>query len=102
MEGSIVSTGSARHTHAGSAYDLPTVARLFEEQAARTPEATAILTDDHAITYAELDARANRLAHHLLALGAQRESLIGICLKRSPSFVGAVLATLKAGAAYVP
>jgi amino acid adenylation domain-containing protein len=89
-------------THDDSPHDFRTVGRLFEEQAARTPDAIAVLAGDEQITYAELNARANRLAHRLLELGVQRESLVGLCLKRSARFVEAVLATLKAAAAYVP
>ncbi len=75
---------------------------MFEVQAHRTPTAEAVRFGPHGITYAELDARANRVAHHLLALGVRPESLVGICLERSIDMVVALLAVLKAGAAYVP
>ena len=75
---------------------------LFEDQARRTPEAVAVLFGDEALTYRELDARANRLARHLVVLGASPEARVGICLERSAGMVVAMLAVLKAGAAYLP
>ncbi|HEV2148047.1 MAG TPA: condensation domain-containing protein, partial [Longimicrobiaceae bacterium] len=74
----------------------------FEEQAAADPGAVALLRGEERITRGELDRRANRLAHHLRALGAGPEVRVGVCLERSPESVAAVLAVLKAGAAYVP
>lgn len=79
-----------------------TVHGLFEAQAQRTPQATALRFGDEAVSYAELNARANRLAHHLRAMGVQRESLVGVWLERSVEMVVAVLGVLKAGGAYVP
>ncbi|HEV2904137.1 MAG TPA: AMP-binding protein, partial [Pyrinomonadaceae bacterium] len=76
--------------------------KLFEAQAARTPDATAVVFGDAQLSYRELNARANQLARELVRLGTEGESLVGICLERSPEMVVAVLATLKAGAAYVP
>jgi amino acid adenylation domain-containing protein len=75
---------------------------LFEAQVERTPEATALVFEGTSLNYAELNARANRLAHHLLTLGVQPDSRIAIALPRSMDMVVAVLATLKAGGAYVP
>ena len=75
---------------------------LFEVQAARTPEATALVFEATTLSYAELNARANRLAHHLIGLGVRPDSRVAIALPRSPAMVVALLATLKAGAAYVP
>ncbi|HEV2148770.1 MAG TPA: amino acid adenylation domain-containing protein, partial [Longimicrobiaceae bacterium] len=75
---------------------------LVEEQAARTPEAAAVLWEGGTLTYAELDRRANRLARHLARRGVGLESRVGIHLERSPEMVVAVLAVLKAGGAYVP
>lgn len=78
------------------------IAALFEAQATRTPAAIAIVSDDESLTYRELNARANRLAVHLAALGVGHETRVGICLERSPELVVSLLATLKAGGAYVP
>jgi amino acid adenylation domain-containing protein len=75
---------------------------LFEEQARRTPEAIAVEDEDTALTYAELERRANRLAHRLLALGLTPEARVGICLPRSPEVLVGMLAVLKAGGAFVP
>ncbi|HST59374.1 MAG TPA: amino acid adenylation domain-containing protein, partial [Longimicrobium sp.] len=76
--------------------------QLIAEQAARTPEAIAVVFADDALTYAELDARANRLARHIVSLGAGPEAFVGICLDRSAEMVVAMLAVLKSGAAYLP
>jgi amino acid adenylation domain-containing protein len=75
---------------------------LFEEHAARTPLRSALRSDSSHVTYAELNARANQLAHHLRTLGIGPEHLVGVCLNRSVEMVVALLAILKAGAAYVP
>jgi amino acid adenylation domain-containing protein len=75
---------------------------LFEAQAARTPGSTAVVHDGRALTYAELNARANRLARHLRAIGAGAGTRVAICVERSHEMVVAVLAALKAGAAFVP
>ncbi|HEX6292635.1 MAG TPA: amino acid adenylation domain-containing protein [Herpetosiphonaceae bacterium] len=75
---------------------------LFEAQVRRTPDAIAVLFGDEQLSYADLNARANQLAHHLRALGVAPESRVGICVERSPDLVVALLGTLKAGGAYVP
>ncbi|MEV4319529.1 amino acid adenylation domain-containing protein [Actinocrispum sp. NPDC049592] len=75
---------------------------LFERQADRTPDAVAVMFDAEAVSYRELDERANRLARYLREFGVVPESLVGICLQRSVNSAVAVLAVLKAGAAYVP
>jgi len=75
---------------------------VFERQAARTPGAAAVVFESAEITYAELDARANRLARHLRGLGVGRGSLVAIMLERGPDQVAALLAAWKAGAAYLP
>ncbi|MCA1359979.1 non-ribosomal peptide synthase/polyketide synthase [Bradyrhizobium sp. IC3069] len=75
-----------------------TVARL----AAETPDAPALVFGDGEISYAELNRRANRLAHHLIRLGVGRDDLVGVSARRSPHLVAALLAILKTGAAYLP
>ncbi|HET7460394.1 MAG TPA: amino acid adenylation domain-containing protein [Longimicrobium sp.] len=78
------------------------VHELFEAQAERTPGAVAVRFEDESLTYAQLNARANRLAHHLAGLGAGPEARVGICVERSAEMVVAMLAVLKSGAAYLP
>ncbi|HEX8149207.1 MAG TPA: amino acid adenylation domain-containing protein [Pyrinomonadaceae bacterium] len=75
---------------------------LFEEQAARTPGAAALLWEGGSLTYAELNARANRLARLLRRRGVCAEAPVGIMLERSADMVVTLLAVLKAGGAYVP
>jgi amino acid adenylation domain-containing protein len=75
---------------------------LIAERAAETPDAPAVLHEAGMLTFAELDARANRLAHHLRALGVRPEARVAICVERGPDMTVAILATLKAGGAYVP
>ncbi|WP_188273243.1 non-ribosomal peptide synthetase, partial [Streptomyces sp. CBMA152] len=83
--------------------DAPdTVHRAFQAQAARTPHATALKYGATHLTYRELDARADALAHRLTALGVGAETPVGILMHRSPEVVVAMLAVLKAGGAYVP
>ncbi|MFE7524145.1 amino acid adenylation domain-containing protein [Kitasatospora sp. NPDC057542] len=78
------------------------VHELFERQADRTPDATAVVAGAETLTYRELDERANRIAHHLRALGAGPEQLVGLCLERGPLLLPALLGILKSGAAYLP
>jgi amino acid adenylation domain-containing protein/non-ribosomal peptide synthase protein (TIGR01720 family) len=75
---------------------------LVEEQAARRPDAVALDFPGGTWTYAQLDRRANRLAHRLLALGLAPEAAVGLCLGRGPDAVAGLLAILKAGGVYVP
>ncbi|HEX6913190.1 MAG TPA: condensation domain-containing protein, partial [Longimicrobium sp.] len=75
---------------------------LFEEQARRTPGAVAVSFGDAAMTYGELDARANQLAHHLVRLGVGPEVRVGICMERGLELLPAVLGVMKAGGAWVP
>ncbi|MFF1440224.1 non-ribosomal peptide synthase/polyketide synthase [Streptomyces sp. NPDC058295] len=79
-----------------------TLPELFRAQAARTPEATAVVFEDTALTYAELDLRVERLAHSLAAHGARAEATVAVALPRSLALVVALLAVHRAGAAYLP
>ncbi len=78
------------------------VHQLFEDQVRRTPENVAVSFDGRRLTYAELNARANRLAHHLQALGVGPEIPVAICMERCPEMLVAVLGILKAGGAFLP
>ncbi|OKP02079.1 Amino acid adenylation [Xenorhabdus thuongxuanensis] len=85
--------------------DLPQevfIHQLIEAQAAQYPEAIAVVYKDQTLSYGELNRRANRLAHHLLARGVHPDDRIAICVERSLEMVVGLLGTLKAGAAYVP
>ena len=75
---------------------------LFEEQAAKTPEATAVVYREKSLTYCELNRLSNQFAYRLQKLGVEPETLVGIHLHRSLDMVTAVMGTLKAGGAYVP
>jgi len=78
------------------------VHELFEEQVARGPDAVAIIYQRQQLTYRELNQRANQVAHYLRKRGVGPESLVGVCLERSPEMVIALLGVWKAGGAYVP
>ena len=85
------------------AYDRQTtIHRLFEAQVDRTPEAIAMVCGGESLTYAELDRRANQLAHYLVRQGTTPGDLVGVMLDRSLTMITALLAILKAGGAYVP
>src|SRR5581483_563581 len=75
---------------------------LFEAQAERTPERTAVRFEERTLSYRELNAQANRLSHYLRSLGVGPDALVGLCLERSAEMMVAVLGILKAGGAYVP
>lgn len=79
-----------------------TLHQLFERQAERTPDAVAIETEKEHLTYAELNLRANQLAHYLATLGVGPETLVGVSIEHSWEMVVTLLAILKAGGAYVP
>ncbi len=85
-----------------TAYHPRPLHALFAEQAARTPDAPALVFDGRTVGYAELDAAANRLANHLLRCGAGPETIIGVVAERTPETVVTLLAILKAGGAYLP
>ena len=76
--------------------------RRFEAQAERTPESIALVAENERLSYRELNARANQLAHHLRSLGVGPETLVGLCVERSAAMIVAILGILKAGGAYVP
>ncbi|MGO7733486.1 amino acid adenylation domain-containing protein, partial [Rhizobium johnstonii] len=78
------------------------VQELFEEQAAARPEATAVICDNDALSYGDLNEQASRLAHHLLSLGLKPDQRVAICVERSMEMIVGLLAILKAGGAYVP
>jgi amino acid adenylation domain-containing protein len=75
---------------------------LFESQVAARPSALAVVSDQEQLTFAELNRRANRLAHLLAARGMGPESLVGLCMERSAQMIVALLGILKTGAAYLP
>jgi amino acid adenylation domain-containing protein len=79
-----------------------TFQQLFEEQVKRTPEAIAVVFEETHLSYRDLNARANQLAHYLQALGVGPETLVGICVERSVEMMIGLLGILKAGGAYVP
>jgi amino acid adenylation domain-containing protein len=87
----------------GAAYPADAcIHTLFEAQARRSPGAVAVRAGDDEITYGELNERANRLAHRLIALGVGPEVRVAICADPAPETVVGVLAVLKAGGAFVP
>jgi non-ribosomal peptide synthetase component F len=78
------------------------VQAMFEKQAECAATKVAVVFEEQQVTYGELNARANQLAHHLLQLGVGPEVVVGLCLDRSVELIVGVLGILKAGAAYVP
>src|SRR5690606_7327096 len=76
--------------------------QLVEAQVARTPQAIAAVFGEHQVTYHELNQRANRLAHHLRALGVVPDQRVAVCLTRGIDMLVAMLAVMKAGGAYLP
>src|SRR5215213_968322 len=82
-----------------SAQCLP---QIFEAQVARTPDAVALIFQNEALTYRELNGRANQVAHHLRQMGVGAEVLVGLMMERSVEMVVSLLGVMKAGGAYVP
>ncbi|MFD4913754.1 amino acid adenylation domain-containing protein [Streptomyces virginiae] len=82
--------------------DAVDVAGLVAEQAGRVPDAVAVVFGTEELTYRELDARADRLAHHLRGLGAGPDVPVAVCLERGTELIVTLLAVLRSGAAYVP
>ncbi len=78
------------------------VPQLVALQAAKTPDAIALVADEHVLTYRELEQRANQLAHYLQTLGVGPNVLVGLCIERSLDMIVGLLGILKAGGAYVP
>ncbi|MEG4330809.1 amino acid adenylation domain-containing protein [Microcoleus sp. AT9_A2] len=78
------------------------VHQLFEEQAERSPNRIAAVCENQQITYSELNARANKIAHYLQQLGVKPEVIVGICVDRSLEAIAGILGILKAGGAYLP
>jgi amino acid adenylation domain-containing protein len=100
-----VPQGSAYASWNETAADYPDdrcVHQLFEEQVERTPESSALSFGRDAISFRDLNKRANRLAHYLRACGVARETLVAIAMERSIDMVVSVLGILKAGGAYIP
>ncbi|KAF9287993.1 hypothetical protein BGZ68_000948 [Mortierella alpina] len=83
-------------------FEFPTIHQLFEDQVKRTPSAIALVHEDQEITYADLNARSNSLAHQLIQLGVRPDTRVAICVGRSMAMIVGMLAILKAGGAYVP
>ncbi|MEX0915071.1 MAG: amino acid adenylation domain-containing protein, partial [Wenzhouxiangellaceae bacterium] len=75
---------------------------LFERQVLERPDAIALVYEDQCLSYRHLNAKANQLAHYLIASGVRADALVGMCLDRGPEMVIGILAVLKAGGAYVP
>ncbi|ASS75372.1 hypothetical protein CIG75_10465 [Tumebacillus algifaecis] len=89
----------------GPTADFPkdaTVPELFAAQAARTPDAPALLFENESLSFREVEERANQVARFLQKQGVERETLVGISMERTPAMIIGLLGILKAGAAYVP
>ncbi|MEU0375036.1 amino acid adenylation domain-containing protein [Streptomyces sp. NPDC006283] len=100
--GTTTTTTTATTATTAAENGSPALHTLFAARAAATPDALAVSHDGEHLTYAELDARANRLAHRLIEQGAGPERLVALTLPRSLDLVVALIAVLKSGAAYLP
>ncbi|MCC5602612.1 non-ribosomal peptide synthetase [Nostoc favosum] len=76
--------------------------QLFEAQVEKTPEAIALIFENHSLTYRELNQQSNQVAHYLKQRGVQPEVIVGLCVERSPQMIIGLLGILKAGGAYLP
>ena len=87
-----------------TAHPVPsaTLPELFAAQVAKTPDATAVVFEEQRLSYAQLEARANQLAHHLRGLGVGAETVVGLCVERSLEMLIGLIGILKAGGAYLP
>ena len=92
----------AEYNRTGLPAEPPSAPRVFEEQAARTPDAVALVCGEVVLSFAELNARANEVARRLAAAGAGPEQVVALALPRSADLVTGIVAVLKAGAAYLP
>jgi amino acid adenylation domain-containing protein len=102
-EFSIIDESERRHIeHTAVAYPAQSVAELFEAQVLRSPAAVAVVSESESLTFAELNRRANQLAHYLSSAGVGPEAPVAVALGRSVEMVVALLGILKAGGAYVP
>src|SRR5439155_14654903 len=102
---SVSATGNIETRFNQTATDRPRdkwVQELFEVQVERTPDAIAVDFNNDKLTYGQINARANQLAHHLKNIGVGPDSLVGICIERSLEMMVGLLAVLKAGGAYLP
>jgi len=79
-----------------------TLVDLYADQASQSPDSVAVIFGTDSLSYAELDTKSNQLGHYLRSLGIGKESLVPICIERSPDMIIGILGILKAGAAYVP
>jgi aspartate racemase len=82
--------------------EAASIQEMFERQVEATPEAVALVCEGEQLTYEELNQRANQLAHYLRERGVRRDTMVGMCLHRSPMLMIALLGILKSGGAYVP
>ncbi|MFP4327482.1 MAG: MupA/Atu3671 family FMN-dependent luciferase-like monooxygenase, partial [Paracoccaceae bacterium] len=102
----LVPEGERRQLAAWNATETPfeaeTIHHLFERQAARTPDAVALSFEGEDLSYAQLDARANRVAHVLRGMGVVPGTVVGLCTRRSVDMIAGALGILKAGGAYLP
>jgi amino acid adenylation domain-containing protein len=98
----MISTKEAPHLTPPHPLTNPSLITRFEQVASAHSHKVAVVLDDQTLTYAELNAQANRIAHRLLTLALPQPSIVGIWLERSPAMIAAMLGVLKAGHTYLP